>query len=396
MRKYRPLRDILAGLFFISLGMLVDLRFFVTHLPFVLAIAVAVLIAKTLGATGALLLSATPLRVAITAAIGLSQVGEFSFILGRAGLEAGLLSADAWQSLLVASIATMLATPLLVEVAPTAGSWLARRLSRSSAATGSGADGMSRLTDHVVIVGFGVGGRLFARALRELDILYLIIELNGDTVRTMKAAGEPIIYGDATSTDAMQAAGVDRASAVILVLSDPAAATRSVKLIRSLAPSVPIIVRTRYRSEASRIVKAGATVAIAEEIEASLEALGKLLMRLDIPGNVVEVLVERFRGDSGGARATHLVATEFGALPEAIARAPITTIQLSEGDWAMGRTLAELNLHSETGALVVAIKRGGRYMTSPPADLPLQAGDLLYLLGDETDVLLARKRLTSG
>jgi CPA2 family monovalent cation:H+ antiporter-2 len=394
--EVRPLRDILAGLFFISLGMLVDLRYFATHLPIVLALAAGVLIVKTVGASGALLLSASPLRVAVTAAVGLAQVGEFSFILGRAGLEAGLLNAELWQTLLAASILTMIATPLLVGAAPAAGVWLARRLKRSTAGVEAGAQALPHLTNHVVIIGFGVGGRMVARALRDLGVPYLVCELNGDTVRESRATAEPIIYGDATNPDALHAAGVDRASAVVLALSDPAASMRSVRVIRSLAPRVTLVVRTRYHGEARALIAAGATIAVAEELEASLEMLGQLLARLDIPGNVIDVLVDRFRVDAGGIRTARAPAIQFGALPEAIARAPVSTYQLQDEDWAVGQTLREINLRAETGALIVAVKRKDRYITSPAADLSLEGHDTLYLLGDESDVMLARRRLGVG
>jgi CPA2 family monovalent cation:H+ antiporter-2 len=159
---------------------------------------------------------------------------------------------------------------------------------------------------------------------------------------------------------------------------------------------VTLIVRTRYHGEARRFVAEGATVAIAEELEASIEMLGQLLARLDVPGNVIDVLVERFRTDAGGVRTARAPTTEFAALPEAIARAPVSTHQVQQADWAIGRTLRELDLRAQTGALIVAVKRMDRYITTPPADLALEANDTVYLLGDESDVMLARRRLMAG
>ena len=128
--EIRPMRDVLAGLFFISLGMLVDISFVVRHLPMIAGIAVLIIASKTVITTGALSALGTPFRVAATAAIGVSQVGEFSFILGRAGIDDGILGAQAWQLLLAASIVTMVATPTLVAFAPRVGSWMAQRLGR--------------------------------------------------------------------------------------------------------------------------------------------------------------------------------------------------------------------------------------------------------------------------
>lgn len=392
--EIRPLRDILAGLFFVSLGMLADFNAILAQLPVVIEVTLVLVIVKALVATGGLWVVATPLRVAVTAGIGLAQIGEFSFILGRSGLEVGLLTTGQWQVLLAASIATMLVTPLLVAMAPRVGSWVAQTLKRSD----TEADEIqgAHLSDHVVILGFGVGGRLLARALRQLAIPYIILDLNGATVRSSRREGESIFYGDATNEDALRGAGVDRARAVVGVLSDPYGSLRSVTAVRALNPTVPIIVRTRYRSEAETMLNLGATVAVPEELEASLEVLAQVFARLDVPGNVIEVLVDSYRRESSGIRQVRAPATPLEALPSAISETPVATHQLHEGEWAIGRTLAELNLRADTGALVIAVQKQGRHITSPAADLRLDAGDVLYVMGDESDVLLARQRLTGG
>ena len=152
-----------------------------------------------------------------------------------------------------------------------------------------------QLSGHVVVLGFGIGGQLVSRALTELGVRYLVLELNGSAVRTAREKGEPIFFGDATSPDALSAAGVERARAVVLVLSDPDASMLAVRTARTLSADVPIIVRARYRKEADRLIAFGATMAVAEEFEASLEVLTQLLARLHVPDDAVDVLLERFR-----------------------------------------------------------------------------------------------------
>jgi monovalent cation:H+ antiporter-2, CPA2 family len=391
--EIRPLRDILAGLFFISLGMLANFDAILPQLPAVIMVTLVLVFVKAVVAGGALWAVATPLRVAVTAGIGLAQVGEFSFILGRAGLDVGLLSQRQWQVLLAASIATMLVTPALVAVAPRTGSWIAQRTKQLGEPLRDGEH--SALSDHVVILGFGVGGRLLGGALRQLGVPYIILDMNGATVREMRAQGESIFFGDATNEDALKGAGVARARAVVAVLSDPYASTRAVAAIRGQNDSVPIIVRTRYRTEAESLLRLGATVAVAEELEASLEVLAQTFARLDVPGNVIEVLLDNFRRTSSGIRPVRAPSQPLEALPSAISKTPIATHQLHEGEWAVGRTLAEVNLRAETGALVIAVRKNGRHITSPPADLRLSDGDILYLMGDESDVMLARRHLTA-
>jgi CPA2 family monovalent cation:H+ antiporter-2 len=390
--EIRPLRDILAGLFFISLGMLADFSTIVAQLPLVLGVTLVLILVKAAVASGALWAVATPLRVAVTAGIGLAQVGEFSFILGRSGLDAGLLSTGQWQVLLAASIATMVATPVLVIVAPSVGLWLAERSRRIAAQLPDSQHPV--MSDHVVILGFGVGGRLLGRALRQLAVPYIILDMNGATVRQMRADGESIFFGDATNEDALRGAGVARARAVVAVLSDPYASLRGLSAIRAISPDVPVIVRTRYRSEADSLLRLGATVAVAEELEASLEVLAQTIARLDVPGNMIEVLLEGFRRESTGLRTMKAPSQPLGTLPGAIGKTPVASHQLAAGEWAIGRTLAEVNLRAETGALVIAVQQGDRQVTSPPADLSLSEGDVLYLVGDVSDIALARRRLS--
>ena len=389
--EVRPLRDILAGLFFISLGMLADFNTIVPQLPLVLGVTIVLIVVKAVVAGGALWVVSTPLRVAATAGIGLAQVGEFSFILGRSGLDVGLLSSRQWQVLLAASIATMVVTPALVAFAPRAGSWLAEKTLRADEPDDD--SGHQNLADHVVILGFGVGGRLLGRALRQLGVPYVILDMNGATVRLMRAEGESIFFGDATNEDALRGAGVGRARAVVAVLSDPYASARAVSAIRNLSSSVVIIVRARYRLEAESLQRMGATVAVAEELEASLEVLAQTFARLDVPGNVIEVLLEGFRRESTGIRSMRAPSNPLESLPSAIRKTPVATHQLGPDDWASGRTLAEINLRAETGALIIAVQKGERYVTSPAADLTLGSGDVLYMVGDESDIMLARRHL---
>jgi CPA2 family monovalent cation:H+ antiporter-2 len=390
--EIRPMRDVLAGLFFVSLGMLVDVPFVVRHLPAIVAVAMLIVAAKAVITAAALLLLRTPFRVAATAGLAIAQVGEFSFILGRSGVEDGILGPQAWQLLLAASMVTMVATPGLVAIAPRVGSWLTRR---SAGWDASGEPSLPPLTDHVIILGFGVGGRLVAGALRGIEVPYVVMELSGATVQEARASGEPIFFGDATNGDALVAAGLMDARCVVCVLSDSHAATRVVQSIRTLSETTPVIVRARYRAEAEALEQIGATVAVAEELEASLEVLAQLMTRLDIPGNVVEVLLGGIRRPST-VRPLRAPNHAFDALPSAITKTPVSTHQLQQGDWAVGRTLAHTDLHATTGALILAVRRGPTAMTSPSSDTRLEDRDILYLLGDDSDVMLARRRLRAG
>jgi CPA2 family monovalent cation:H+ antiporter-2 len=224
----------------------------------------------------------------------------------------------------------------------------------------------------------------------------MIIELNGATVRKWRAEGERIFYGDATSPETLHAANLHEAIGIVSMVSDPDAAQRMVRSVRQLAPGLPIVVRTRYRLEAERLQHLGATVAVAEELEASLEVLAQLLSRLHVAGNVVEALLEVFRRESISLRPVRAARGMLQSMPEAIQRMPVSTYRVEDGQWAVGKSLAELNLRAHTGASILAIQRGDRYLTSLSSDERIKAGDVLYLVGDESDILLAGRRITEG
>ena len=392
--ELRPLRDALASLFFISMGMLINPAFVVTSAAPIVGAAVLIIALKTIAATIAFLLVGSPLRVAVTAGAMLAQVGEFSFLLGSSAVQAGVISNELRQMLLAAGVLTMVATPLLVAYAPALGNWVAKKAGRRTHPH-KAEDLGEELTGHVVIVGFGVGGRLLATALREIGQPYLILDLNAATVRDAKRRGELIYFGDASNRDALAVARIESAVAVVGLMSDPDASMRLVRAVREISPTLTVIIRTRYRAEAEQLQRAGATVAVAEELEASLEVLAQLMARLHVPGNLITVLLENFR-KSSEARMRQAPTVPFRAMPGQLGDMPVATHRISDADWSAGRTIGEVNLRAQTGATVLAVQQGENYVTSPNAALVLNTGDVLYLTGDDSDVQLARERLTNG
>ncbi len=387
--EIRPVRDILSSLFFVSLGMLVSAAELASRFPLVLGLAALILVGKALLASLAFVAVGTPPRVAVSAAVVLAPVGEFSFIVGRAGLDAGLLSPAGWQLLLLASVVTMVAGPGLIGAAPELG----RLLSASAARRDRERQPAPR--QHVLVLGFGLGGRLIAAALRVASVPYLVVELNGATVQRERSRGEPIVYGDATHPHVLAAAGVASARAVVMVLSDPEATRRAIAAARHLAPRVPIVVRTRYRAEADRMLTLGATVVVVEEIETSLEALAQLLVRLGLPSNRVDAILETLRHEAI-VRPLRGAGDRALVLPEVLRQAEVSAHEVGPGDWAVDRTIADTALRTLTGASIVALGRGETYLASPDAAEVLRAGDIVYLVGTGPAVERAHRVLREG
>jgi CPA2 family monovalent cation:H+ antiporter-2 len=157
-----------------------------------------------------------------------------------------------------------------------------------------------------------------------------------------------------------------------------------------------VIVRARYRQEASALVDLGATIAVAEEFEASLEVLTQLLARLQVPGNAVEMLLEGFRRPTPGGRPVRAVGRRLEDLSADLGDIPIATHQLHDGEWAAGRTVSEIDLRAQTGALIIAVRHDSQNFPSPPPALRLDPGDILYLMGPGPDIVRARRRLATG
>ncbi len=299
-----PLRDLFTSLFFVSVGMLLDLDLLARAPQHVLSLAVFLLALKFVLAALAALLMRLPARVALLAGVGLAQVGEFSFVLADLGADVGLMSGEERATFLAASVLTMLITPLLLRLGPHLAAG-ARRLERVDRLFGVRDEDVVLLkrqrAGHVVILGYGVGGALLARALKRVNVEYVIVDLDLDRVRAGRAGGEPIGYGDVTSPEILEHLGIARASYVAVMLNDPDASRRVVLTVRQLAPRTSIHARARDQIERRRLISAGATEVSAQEVEASLQLMENLLTGLGRPRDQVVEVVRDSRASLDGA-----------------------------------------------------------------------------------------------
>ncbi len=296
-----PFRDVFTSFFFISVGMLVDIGYVVRHPVLVLSVFIGVLILKSLIAGGVTAVLGAPMRTSLLAGIALCQIGEFSFILLRNGLDHTILSTNIYNLFLAVSLLTMLATPLLMSLSPA----LAQSVLRLPI-PGRLKDGLYHIPpagapvkkDHLIIIGYGINGRNVATAARESGIPYAIIEMNPDVVIQEQKKGEHILYGDATYETVLGKAGVKTARVVIVAINDPAATQRITAEVRHMNEDVYLIVRTRYIKEMEMLEKLGADEVIPEEYETSVEIFARVLDQYDIPKASIEQLVTKVR--SGG------------------------------------------------------------------------------------------------
>jgi CPA2 family monovalent cation:H+ antiporter-2 len=395
-----PFRDVFNSLFFVSIGMLLSVRFFAAHWSAVIALCVALIIGKALIAALAVRLLGSSVRIAAMAGIGLAQIGEFSFILAKAGSAQGLLSNDESQFFLAASILSMLATPFLIRLAPRIGYALQTRLtpgSRFEPQVAAAPKAVTDRTEHVIIIGYGMNGRNLAKVLHHVGVPYVVLELNAEVVHEARKLGVPIEFGDAGRREVLHQLGVEKARVLVLAISDPVATRRTTALAREINPRLHIIVRTRYMSELSDLAALGADQVIPEEFETSIEIFSRVLREYGVSRNVIQREAERIRSESYQMlRAASLPLAELDRIAAAFGESATETVFVSKDSPTVGRTLGDLNLRKRTGATVTAAVRDNDTVINLGPDYRIEADDILVLLGNPRQVELAATCIRTG
>lgn len=385
-----PLRDAFVSVFFVSLGMLFDPRVVAAQPLLVAALLGGFVVAKGLLATLAATAMRFPRRVAWLAGVGLAQFGEFGFVLVRLGEQKGIVDDASMKPLLAAGIASMFLTPILVRAAPhiRAGELLLAPLERLIGVRSitEAEEVTAKLEGHVVIVGFGLAGRFAARSLVACGVPYVVLELNAESVRTARAAGLPLYYGDATSEEALKHAHLERAKALVLLMNDPRAAQRVVDTARRVAPDVPVLMRARYLLEREELMKIGAKDVVAEEVEGAVEIIARLLRWIETPRNVIDDRIREVRAETQSSERKLTLPRPALADTHALSELKIESFLVRDGMVSAGRSAVQLELRRTTGALVVGVKRKEKLLENPDPNIAFEAGDVVFLVGTSDQV----------
>ena len=384
-----PLRDSFAGIFFISLGMQVEVGFVGEQFTLIGAAWLLLVLIKGGLVTAIFSFLQRSFRLGLLLGLTLAQVGEFSLILARMGSAFEILSPDQEQLFLATAILSMLVTPLLI----LGGGRLGFALDRGGKAEEPSA---GELTGHVIIVGYGVNGRNLARVLREVDIPHRILDLNPDVSRQVEDEGEAVEFGDATRPAVLAAAGVARARVLVAAISDPAATSRVVAHARRLNSDLYIIVRTRYVAEIARLTRLGANEVIPEEFETSVEIFARVLQEYHVPRNVITMQVELVRREGYSMlRGLRLEGKSLARFNQFLTGATADTFLVQEDAPGAHYTIGDLKEHFQGRTSVLALVRYGVSVESPPMDHRLQPDDILVLLGSHADLDRAVQLLTA-
>jgi len=386
-----PFKESFTGLFFISIGMLLNINFFRINIMGIVTVVFVIMATKILLVTLSSYSAGQSLKNSFQTGFYLFQIGEFSFVLAVSGRHYGLMTENSYQIFLSASILTMMLTPLMISASFRVSNWLfskpllqkfdrkIRRAERDKYP--------EKKSGHVIIIGFGINGSNLARVLRKSEIPYVVLELNSNTVRKMKRKGEPIYYGDGTSIEILRKLGIQRARVLVIAISDAAAARMIVQIARKENSHLYIIVRTRYVVEVDDLKQLGANEVIPEEFETSVEIFSRVLHHHYIPRNVITEHIEDVRKDNYKILRTvklpRKYLTERYELLKEINTEAYLIKEISKVD---GHSIRELRLRTMTGATIIAIQRGEKVYQNPPPEFILKRGDVLLLIGKREDI----------
>jgi monovalent cation:H+ antiporter-2, CPA2 family len=395
-----PFKESFTGLFFISVGMLLDVGILAGNFSAILKMVLIIVLVKAGVLAITSLILGNSVKTSITAGLYLFQIGEFSFVLALAGKHQGLISENLYQAFLAASIITMILTPFLIRASAGIARWAVTKTPLSALERRKHRADRERypksIRDHVIIVGFGLNGGNLARILRSTGIEYVVLELNSKTVRSAKRKHEPIFYGDGTSADILHKLGIGTANILVIAISDAASTRRIVQLARSDNSRLYIIARTRYVAEVDELKQLGANDVIPEEFETSIEIFSKVLHHLNVPINDIREHIEKTRSDNYRAlRVVKLPRKYLVEHEDVLKDIVVETYRIRSRSVSDDTTLRDLDLRSKTGVTAIGLERSGKIQRMPSAALRLMADDVLLFIGKRADIDCAIEFLDS-
>ena len=395
----RPFRDVLLGLFFVSIGMLLDIFQLphILHWVLLLTLAIVLLKSVTTMALGMLITRANP-GVALRTGVVLAQGGEFGFALLSLALAASIMDTELAQIVLAAVIFSMMLTPFLIRY----NGAIARRLYPGK--YGASRDRMEEdiknnaaaLNQHIIICGFGRIGQNIARVIEQEDCEYFALDYNIRLLRDAHKAGFNVYFGDSTHQEILLAAGVQRAAVLIICHDDIATTEKTLHQVRKLNPELPVLVRTQDETYYERLQQAGATEVVPETLEASLIMASQLLSLMGLPMSRIVRRVQQLRQDNYNTLREYFHGDDDMDLekPEE-SRKRLTSITLQAGAFAVGKTIAELNLE-HAGVTVRSNRRSADAGEHPNSGMQLKEGDVLVLFGTPEALEHAEAYLLNG
>ncbi|WP_339650683.1 cation:proton antiporter [uncultured Salegentibacter sp.] len=393
-----PFREIFISFFFISVGSLLNLEFFINNILMILLLVIGVVFLKMLVVGATVLLLKYPPRTVLLSLFNLFQVGEFSLLLSGVGLDNNIIPNSVYQYFLAISIITMGLTPFLIAAAPKitysilkarVPSSVRHRLeSLNKRKTTEETDEPKKLDDHLIIIGYGINGENIAKAARNAEIPYVILDTDPVTFKKAKNNNEPIIFGDATNSLILKHLHVQEARVIVIAISDPGATKKIISNVRLYSKTAFIIVRTRYVREIEENIKLGADEVIPEEFETSIEIFNRVLKKYLVPYNEIMDFTASIRSSD------YEMLTSVKGRPHKpslqhlhIPNREIVTLSVQQNNRdIVGKSIQTSGIGKNFRVTVLAIKRDTQYITEILPDTKIKQGDLLYIFGNPLNI----------
>ncbi|WP_455207382.1 cation:proton antiporter domain-containing protein [Kaarinaea lacus] len=394
----RPFQDVLLGLFFVTIGMLIDIKAFIDIWPWVLLLTLGIILLKAIIIFGLALLFRSYAVVATRSAIVLAQCGEFGFVLLSVAMDRQVLYVETNQIILDSILLSMLAAPLLIRN----NEKIAKKLHAVGYATyrdqviNDISAEAEQLSNHIIFCGYGRVGQNLARMLENEGYQYIALDLDPVRVREALEAGDNVYYGDCTRQQFLNAVGIEKARLLVVTFDSPASTFKILEQAQKLRPDIHILVRSRDETHLEDFHSAGATEVVPETTEASLMLGAHMLFLLDTPLSKIFKITQDIRSDRYQLLRGYFRGTESSPLDSnEEQREQLLAIRLHKGAFAVGKTLAALKL-DELGVKVTALRRGGIKGSRPIPDTKLIEEDIIVLLGIPKNLENAKMRLHAG
>jgi CPA2 family monovalent cation:H+ antiporter-2 len=388
------LRDLFGMVFFVSVGMLFNPAFLLTLIPEMLAFTAFVLLWKALVVGCTVHIFGYRDGVAVAAGFGLAQVGEFAFLIANTGSRSGLLSQDSFYLIIAVTVLSMVLTPSFLSMADGIFEWRARRSQERRLKVERRHARSKELEGHVVLVGAGTVGQYVVRVLSALKVPLVVIELDHKVVMDLRDHEISVVFGDASHALILEAAGVARARLVILALTNDNVIPRVVEAVRALNSTSPLVVRVEEIADVERLYQLGIREAVEPQREVGLEMIRQALLALDVPERKIFSILGQLRA------SLHAAAHDPTSL-DVVSVERLGASQVLELEWLdidersplVNVSLAALQLQEEYGVSIVAHMRGDELMPNPHADVRLEEGDVLGIMGTESQLRTFRQEL---
>lgn len=391
-----PVKDYFGGIFFISVGMLLQIGIFIDSVAWYLMLAMGVILLKAVLALAASRIVGNPWRMSFLVGLRLAQVGEFSLILAQLALDSHLFTSPLYQSILLVSVLSLLVAPLLIQGSIRISLFLFS--GRSVAAEEEASSPTeSPLNHHVIVAGYGLVGRNLSKVLKETLIPFIVIELDGELIKQALTEKVEVLYGEPMHRQTLIRAGVTRAKVMVVSISDTLSAEQTVRLARQLNPHIYLLAQTRLASQVEALREAGADQVIPEEFETSIEMFSRVLREFRIPDNIIEQQVELVRLEGYSMfRGLSLNVEVLQKFSTYLAASLSQSFQVMEHSWSAGKQVQDIQLTEQTGATLLAAVRNNKAQPNPEADFLIEPGDLLILYGRHAQADHAMRYLASG